>query len=339
MDVTPIVLRENEITRLIFYPTWVSASENPLRGGFRFQRKSPKGTWEDVERQPLSTLKMNEGYELHLDGSDMAKLFAGLEEIKETLSRHGHHYGTRTFQMSASNAEGVFLQIGDIKNREWIIEQLKVLEQENFENLGVAIGRARLENAIDSIEKNMANGDESFWQDLFEKNPWILQQLFAFPVIYLNGETYLGGKNTQGRQGVGGTATDFLFKNGSHGSFGVVEIKTPNCTLVGASYRGEGTGEKNEIYRVHGDLTGGVVQMESQMQVAVEYFKTQLGEDYPELTHLDPAGVLIAGTRSHMGDAQRRSFDLFRRALGKNQIFTFDEVLSKLHLLKTVYQA
>jgi hypothetical protein len=339
MDIKPIVLRENEITRLIFSPCWVSASGNPLRGGFRFQRKSPKETWEDIEHRPMSSLKKDEGYELNLDGSDIAKLFSGLEEIKDTLSQHGHHYGTRTFALSQANVEGIFLQIGNVENRDWVIEQLKKLEVDNFENLGSAIGRARLENVIEFFETNIANTDESFWQSFFQNNPWIIQQVFAFPVIYLNGETYLGGKNSKGRQGSGGSATDFLFANGSNGSFAVVEVKTPNCDLVGTCYRGEqGSGDKNEIYRIHGDLTGGIVQMENQIYTAVEYFKTTIGEDYEDLNHLNPSGVLIAGNYSSMPDQQKKSFDLFRKSLGKNQVYTFDEVLAKLKLLKTVYE-
>ena len=339
MDISPIVLRENSVTRLVFMPNWVSASEKPLRGGFRFQRKGPKDSWVDVDSKVLSSLKKDEGYELHLDGDDMAKLFAGLEEVKALLEKYGHSYGTRTFVFSEENAGGILLQIGDIENRDWVIQQLKRLEKENFENLGSAVGRARLENAIEKFEENISNNDESFWQTFFEETPWILQQVFAFPVIYLNGETYLGGKNSKGRQGSGGSATDFLFKNGSNGSFAVVDVKTPECNLIGSCYRGEeGSGDKNEIYRIHGDLTGGIVQLENQIHIAVEHFKTQVGADYPELNHLDPTGVLVAGNYSKLKTVQRRSFDLFRKSIGKNQIFTFDEVLAKLKLLKSVYE-
>lgn len=339
MDITPIVVRETAATRLIFYPSWVSASERPLRGGFRFQRKGTNDTWVNIDSAPFSTLKKDEGYELNLDGEDMSRLFSGLEEVKALLAEHGHSYGTRTFTVSEGNAGGILLQIGDIENRDWVIEQLKTLEAENFENLGSAIGRARLENAIEKFEANLSNPTEAFWQGFFEESPWILQQVFAFPVIYLNGETYLGGKNSRGRQGSGGSATDFLFKNGSSGSFAVVDIKTPDCNLIGSSYRGDaGSGNHNELYRIHGDLTGGIVQLEHQIYTAVEYFTMQIGSDFTDLNHLNPTGVLIAGTYSAMSDTEKRSFDLFRKSIGKNQIFTFDEVLAKLHLLKSVYE-
>lgn len=339
MDVSPIVLRETSTSRLLFAPVWVDASDNSLRGTFRFERKSRLGTWEAVEHEKLASLKSDEGYELNLKGEEVTLLLNRLAEINETLVKYGHSYGTSVVPLTRESAPGIFLQIGDISNREWVIEQLRSLEQNNFENLGLAIGRARLESAIAEMEASITNTSEAFWQTFFEERPWILQQVFAYPVIYLNGETYLGGKNSRGRQGSGGSATDFLFMNGSNGSFAVVEIKEPNCGLVGSCYRGvEGSGENNEVYRIHGDLSGGVVQMENQIHVAVEHFKTQIGADFNGLTHLNPCGILIAGTYSGLSDVQKKSFDLFRKSLGKNQILTFDEVLAKLKLLKSLYE-
>lgn len=339
MDVNPIVLRETTTSRLIFVPAWAHESNNPLRGCFRFERKSPLGTWETVEHQALSSLKSDEGYELMLKGDEITLLLNRLDEINSTLARYGHTYGTAVVSVTRETAPGIFLQIGDIQNRDWVIQQLKELEKTNFENLGSAIGRARLESAIAEMETNLNNNVEKFWQDYFEANPWVLQQVFAFPVIYLNGETFLGGKNSRGRQGAGGTATDFLYQNGSNGSFAVIEIKVPDCRLVGSCYRGEeGSGLDNEIYSVHSDLTGGVVQLEHQMFTAVEYFKSQIGDDFDGLTHLNPVGFLIAGRYDALTEAQKKSFDLFRKALGKNQILTFDEVLEKLRLIRSVYE-
>ena len=247
MDVNPIVLRETSTSRLVFVPVWVDKSGNPLRGVFRFEKKSRLGSWETIEHGKLTSLKSDEGYELSLKGDEIALLLNRLSEINSTLAKYGHAYGTSVVSLTEESAPGIFLQIGDVENREWVIEQLKTLEKTNFENLGLAIGRARIESAISEIEENINSNDESYWQGFFESNPWVLQQVFAYPVIYLNGETYLGGKNSHGRQGAGGTATDFLYKNGSNGSFAVIEIKVPGCNLVGSCYRGdEGSGLNNE---------------------------------------------------------------------------------------------
>ena len=339
MGISPIILRETQTTRLIFEPIWVDVSENPLRGGFRFQRKGSNDNWEDFNSKSLGSLHKDEEYKLNLHPEEINQLLSKLVEINNVLKENGHAFGERTILLNKSNAEGIFLQIGNIHNRELVIEQLKKLQVENFENLNAAIGKARLENVIEKFEKNISNDNEVFWQKFFEENSWILQQIFAFPVIYLNGETYLGGKNSKGRQGSGGSATDFLCKNGSNGSFAVVEIKTPGCNMVGKKYRGEeDSDKKNVVYRIHGDLTGGVVQLENQIHIAIEYFKTTIGEDYSDLNHLNPVGVLIAGNYSALDSVKQKSFDLFRKSLGKNQIYTFDELLEKLKLLKSIYE-
>ena len=338
-DISPIILRETSTTRLIFSPTWVEISSNPLRGGFRFQRKGPNDNWDDIDHQALSTLHKDEGYELNLKGEEITLLFSHLEEIKAVLERYGHSYGSRTFVLSEENTEGVLLQIGDSANRKLIVQKLRELENQNFENLSSVVGSARLESVIEEFDTNIQNADESYWQGLFEEYPWILQQLFSFPVIYLNGETLLGGKNTSGRNGQGGVVTDFLFKNGSNGSFAVVEIKTPDCELAGSLYRGQrNTDHNNETYEIHGNLSGGLVQLENQIFTALRYFRSMLGENYENIDTLNPHGILIAGSYSSLSLAQQKSFDLFRKSLGKNQIFTFDEVLQKLRSLKVVYE-
>lgn len=344
MEVKPVVLRVTKTTRLLFSPSWVDPklTNNPLRGGFRFQKKSPMETWEDFDAKKISTLKKDEEYNLNLDGNDMAVLFENLEEIKQTLLEHGHSYHTQEFKkINTNNANNLLLQIGDTKNRSLIIEELKKLESQNFQNLGSVIGSARIEKVIDEFEKNIGNSDEDFWQRFFENedNTWILQQMFASPVTYLNGETYLGGKSSKGRQGQGGVATDYLLKNGSNGSFAVIEIKTPMTELIGKQYRktkGVENGS-NEIYGIHQNTTGAIVQMENQIYIAVKYFKDLIGNDY-DIDFLDPRGVLIVGNFSKLSILQKKSFNLFRKTMGKNQIMTFDEVLEKLKLLKTIYK-
>jgi hypothetical protein len=193
--------------------------------------------------------------------------------------------------------------------------------------------------AIEEMENNMTNGDEAFWQDFFSRNSWILHQVFAYPVFYLNGETYLGGKNSSGRNGAGGTATDFLLKNGSTGSFAVIEIKTPVNQLVGVEYRGTDDGLENQIFSMNKELSGGIVQMENQIRIAVEEFGGPLTRDYPGLNYLNPCGVLLIGKYEGLTDEQKRSFFLFRKSLGKNLVYTYDELLEKIKLLRGVYES
>ena len=255
MDVTQIVLRENSITRLVFRPKWVSTSSNPLRGGFCFQKKSKNETWFDFDSKSLSTFHKDEDYKLNLDGEEISKLLNELDIINKVLKECGHSYGERTILLNSDNVEGVFLQIGNQNNKDLVIRQLKKLESNNFENIGNIIGIAKLERAVEEFEQNLFNSSENFWQHFFEENAWILQQIFSYPVIWLSGETYLGGKSSKGRQGHGGVATDFLLQNKSHGSFAVVEIKTPETDLVGTLYRGDKNSDAtNETYQIHGEV-------------------------------------------------------------------------------------
>ena len=109
--------------------------------------------------------------------------------------------------------------------------------------------------------------------------------------------------------------------------------------MTGACYRGKGGSDSNnELYKIHGDLTGGIVQMENQICTAIEDFQVVLEKDYKDLNRFNPTGVLIAGCYSKMTPFEQKSFDLFRKSLGKNQVYTFDEVLEKLKILKTAYE-
>ncbi len=336
-EVSPIILRETKTTRLIFSPMWVETSSNPLRGGFRFQRKGIKDTWEDVDHKPLSSLKKDEGYELNLTGDDMSILFAGLEEIKALLTKYGHSYGVRSFDLSKDNAESILLQIGKIENRNWVIEQLRKLESESFENIGSIIGLAKLENIIEIFENNLSNDNEKFWQSFFESNTWVLQQIFAQPVIYLQGETYVGGKSTSGRQGQGGSATDFLLKDVSSGSFAVIEIKTPDKSIVGKCYRGCEIEAENTTHEMSGELSGGIVQLQNQIHQAVSGFYAHIKRDFDDLDMLNPKGILLIGNKNNLTVAEKKSFNLFRKSNSDIEIHTFDELLEKIKNLRDLY--
>ena len=137
------------------------------------------------------------------------------------------------------------------------------------------------QHAIQTFQRLLAayKTDEGYWQRFFQDHPWMLQSAFSSPVFMLGGDTYLGGKMPVGRQGKGGVATDFLFADGSTKSFAVVEIKTPGTHLVGPQYRGQDDeGYENEVYAMHTDLTGGIVQTRNQIAVAVEHFQSVPGE-------------------------------------------------------------
>ena len=202
----------------------------------------------------------------------------------------------------------------------------------------LAIAKLQLdrEAVIDEFEASLTTqpDDEDYWQNFFTRNPWILQSVFSASVFILGGETYLGGKLPLGRQGKGGVATDFLASDASTKSFAVVDIKTPAAELVGPVYRGNaGSGYDNEIYSIHPELSGGIVQVRNQITVAVENFSHTLGAGFADLNRVHPKGVLITGMLDNLSEREGASFNHFRQGLFSLTVITYDEVLQRLRIL------
>src|SRR5437879_4358811 len=99
-DVTPIVLRETKTSRLIFRPVLL---DNPhdrdaaIDGEFMFQRKTPKGAWEDFNELPLSKLKATEWVRLELKAAELLALFRGLKGYYRLVEEHGLGRGTSEY--------------------------------------------------------------------------------------------------------------------------------------------------------------------------------------------------------------------------------------------------
>lgn len=342
-QVTPIVLRENLYTRLVFHPLLIDENhKNPdaqFRGYFVFQRKGFKDEWQNITGEYLSSLKKGEGFKLELSSEEFLKLIQESSQIIQLYKDNGFSFSERTFSIT-EDAAGIFLQISDLQNKDWVVENLRKLEKNNFENLHSIMGVAKIITILEEWEKNKLNCEEGYWQKLFEENIWVLQQVFSYPVIILQGETYVGGKNTKGRNGQGGVATDFLGQNQTTSSFGVIEIKTPCAGLTGKMYRGkEDSGTTSQSYSMSDDLTGGLVQLQNQIETAIKNFKTELGEDFNEdkLNHLCPFGVLIIGSLDKLSDAEKKSFFLFRKTIKDVTIITFDELFEKISILKQIF--
>jgi hypothetical protein len=211
---------------------------------------------------------------------------------------------------------------------------------QNNPNLVTRLALAQIQldqqEAIKEFKTSLTShaNDEAYWQQFFETYPWMLQSAFSAAVFFLRGEAYLGGKMPVGRQGKGGVATDFLFVDASTKSFAVVEIKTPKSGLVGSLYRGEDdTGYDNEIYAMHTDLSGGIVQVRNQITVAIEHFQSVLEKSEHEINRVHPKGVLVIGSTESLSQRQKDSFNQFRHALHSLTVITFDELLNRLKLM------
>ena len=200
---------------------------------------------------------------------------------------------------------------------------------------------AKLQKFIDQREANKNNSNESYWQWFFESNIRILQQIFSYPTIYLQGETYVWWKNTKGRNGQWGVATDFLLSSLMCWSFAVIEIKTPQTPLLWSQYRWSENWQTNISYSLSHELSWGIIQALNQVHTAIDYFKSNIGDDFSNTSFYHPQSVLICWSNESLADDQSKikSFSLFRKNSKDVIIITFDELLEKakslLHYIQT----
>jgi hypothetical protein len=336
------VLDETTRTKLIF-----KAQIHPggIRGRIVRCRKNNDGTWNEATSVNFNRLQPGDGLNFELPTEAVKKLDDAIDKLTTLLEEQGIRYGRHKY---VTGEAGQVIVTDENKAR--IITQLleQGLSEEVWNELAAANPSLASKLASSKIQTDRENviqefrsaliqerTNESYWQNFFQSNPWVLQTVFSASVFMLGGETYLGGKAPQGRQGQGGVATDFLFSDESTKSFAVVDIKTPEVPLIGRVYRGDrGSGMSNEVYSISPELSGGVVQVRNQISVAVDSFESVLGPGYEhKINRIHPRGILIAGTVEDLEDREKDSFNHFRYGLHSLTIITFDELLNRLCIM------
>ncbi len=336
-----VVLSTSATTRTVFRPGISSAG---VRGYIVRQKIGEDGIFKDSNEVDFRRIPADSGVSIELDSSATKTLFDKLNGLYEIQS-HGVPRGRQDYVVAKSDE---VIRVDD-KSKGAIIRQLldqgysedvweKLAETDPGLATRLAAGQLQIdrEHVVADFRQAVIDHphDEGYWESFFEQHPWILQSAFSAAVFMLGGETYVGGKAAQGRQGKGGVATDFLFADESTKSFAVVEIKTPDTKLVGSLYRGDGEGHDQDVYSMHADLSGGVVQTRNQIAVAIDHFESVLGKTFKEIeSRVHAKGVLIIGTSAGLTDRERESFNHFRHGLYSLTVITFDELLRRLEVL------
>jgi hypothetical protein len=186
----------------------------------------------------------------------------------------------------------------------------------------------RVIDALNLWEGNRDNGDEQFWQQTFSANSYVLSQVFAVPVVFIQERAYMGGMRIDRQDG---KFVDYLFSTESSREAILVEIKTPVGKLVGRGYR------KN-LYGPSTALAGAVVQ--------VLDYRDKLGRNLDAITQGEPGRlnafrprcVLVVGNSKAelVDEAKKRSFELFRSNCGV-EIVTYDELFRKVEILAELF--
>lgn len=344
--VSDVVLREGELTRLIFRPELVENQKDPqacLRGTFIYQKRGKGDAWTDVETASLNTLKKGESYQLLIKSGELLHLMKQLGPLYRFYWRQGIPPGRMELVkleqrlaglvtlsqpelnalLDANQGDAVKTLNGALR---WAAssQSLAALLQNDPDSmlaLNATIGAAALQEAVGIWNANKDCSDEDFWHDCLQRRPFLLSQLFHYPVVLIRDKAYVGGKLLDNRHG---SVADFLAKTKTTGAAVLIEIKTPCTDLLASAYR-------QDVYPWSSEISGALSQVLHQRSAIVRNV-LQLREDVDEQIDADmPRCVVLAGNVSQQLDtrAKRRSFERIRENLHGVQVIGFDELFER----------
>ena len=254
-------------------------------------------------------------------------IFAARLGVKDKPIEFGRHPVTKSFtgailgneNLGEADQEAVLKALS--KNTKVIAE----VAPEKLAKLHNDIELVSLEILIERYEAMLGQKlKEDKWQDLFNKNPFILSLAFGYPVIKVKDQASVGGRKLSGS---GEKITDFLIKNSLTNNTALFEIKTPQAKLLNKKAYREG------IFTPSPDLSGSINQaldQKYQFQKQVAQIK-ETSRIYDIESYAVHSCLIIGKTPGEVD--QQKSFELFRRNSKDVQIVTFDELLEKLRQL------
>lgn len=345
--VTDIVLRESELVRLVFRPKIVDNESNPqacVRGTFIYQKRGKGEPWADAPMEPLSTLHKGDCYQLLLKSGELLNLLRQLGALYRLYWKQGIPSGRMELVklerrlatlvelsqqelnalLDANQGDAIKTLNGALR---WAAssQSLASLLQNDPDSmlaLNATIGAAALQEALGIWATNQECDSEDFWHDVLAQRPFLLTQLFHYPVVIMRDKAYLGGKLLDNKHG---TITDFLAKTKTTGAAVIIEIKTP-CTdlLATSAYR-------QDVYPWSSELSGALSQVLHQRSMLARDVQS-LREDIDGQLEADmPRCVVLAGNVSSQLKlrARRRSFERIRENIHGIQVIGFDELFER----------
>jgi hypothetical protein len=341
-DVSAVTLRGegNSRTRLVFIPMLVdnaTHAEATIRGTFAYQRKRVVGQWEEPAAIKLNQLLAGEGVRLELSASEVSRLYRFLAALYRQTNEHGIPQQTEDYLLieartgirelldaaaAAGDPQGVLAVV------DWINSQDPDTVARHFRSRSEALakldntlGVARLSAFVDEAERLLENSAESNWQVLLQNESWAIGQLYSEPVVLLQGQAYVGGKNIRNRKG---NIADFLYRNSITNNCIIVEIKRPDTPLVV-----DDSTSRNNIMNISKEVTGAVQQvLQNRYSIAKDY--SVLVGDAPEFSIFSPRLLLVVGNSSSLDNEEKqKSFELYRGQLRDVDVVTCDELVEK----------
>jgi type I restriction-modification system DNA methylase subunit len=284
-------------------------------GRARLRAALPPGT--------IPTLSQRSLQDVHVPFADaeVMKLALDLEDLENAMHEHVELAGELKSKLFDARSPDQFAAtIRDLKLRHRVLKD-SLQHSGNLSALNATVGVATLEEAIAYWEQHQNSGDEPFWHRAIEERPFLLAQLFHYPVVIVGSKMYVGGKRLDNHHG---SVADFLAKNRKTGAALIIEIKKPGTELLGGVYR-------DDVFPWHREISGAVSQ--------VLHYHTALSREVVQLRngvdeHLESDALrclVIAGNVGKELDtpAKRRSFEQLRESLHGVSIIGFDELFER----------
>lgn len=335
--------------RLVIPKGWLrrSLSLSPLSSGLQFTNFGLKHFGENLiignlPKSEIEYIQEIDNLETEMDGITSRSLFStnqldmnnecDIEKICEIINEKK---GTKEYWAFLTSffiyLVKSYIEKGEAIQASWAAAcaerfRAMVVFKEHFEDV-VYMGYSahRIINVLRIWNAKREEKSEEFWQATFNEHSYVLSQVFAVPIVFIQEKAYIGGMKVNRQEA---KFIDYLFSAESSREAILIEIKTPVTKLLGGEYR------KN-IFGPSRELAGAVVQVLSYRN---ELLNNIQGGESESIKTFHPRCVLIIGDAGNeITDAhRRRSFELFRSSQDV-EIITYDELFRKVEILAELF--
>lgn len=352
----PIVLREKDTVRLVFKPTLVQNKQEasmPICGAFIYQKKRKADEWgeqwDDETGAVINRIEPGTGLKLALDAEETNKLLQSLAALYGFFEKNGLPQRQQDIFVSGNEAAirgNVAKLVEQIASDngvdsltaclEWIagthdprkiVGELTRLQADSRQKINTIAGVSALKKAVELWQANKESAKEAFWQKMFGEMPFVLSQLYSAPVVFLEGNAYVGGTKFARD---GGKLVDYLLASEKTDNMLIVELKHSRTALLSSSEYRSG------VYGPSGELASAVVQVAYYKdRVLKDYFRSKVDNEHLRFRAVNPHCLLVVGDTAEFGGDSKKieSFEMFRNNLKDCSVVTFDELFRKTEVL------
>jgi hypothetical protein len=250
--------------------------------------------------------------------------------VKSTVIESEDEEGKAQVRANLDSVIDLLKWFAEKDNLEPLLAKLKEMGIDDLNKITSVVGVVNLRKILELWDNQKQNSSEDYWQDIFKSNPWVISQVFSYPVVIITDKAYVGGKAVDN---IGGNIVDFLYQNQITTNVMLVEIKTPTTKLLSSQYRGK-------IFSISTSLTGAINQILNYKEEMEKSFYAISSASTEKYTVINPRCLLIVGSfeNEQLDYTQKKSFEIFRSDLKSVEIITYDELFAKMRLLLALFE-